>query len=127
MTGRRCNAALRVGDADARHEADEDPGGRDPTRDHHGVLADVEHDRGRDAETIRQQVAAADSHIDYVKWVSETQGQITAKGILEKTGALEDYAVLLCGPPAMMRALEDQFLAMGLPRHRIIFEDFAFR
>ncbi len=78
-------------------------------------------------ETIRQQVAAADSHIDYVKWVSEAQGPITAKGILEKTGALDDYAVLLCGPPPMMRALKDQFLALGLPRHRIIFEDFAFR
>jgi predicted ferric reductase len=78
-------------------------------------------------ETIAQQVAIAGAKIEYVKWVSEEQGTITAKGILEKAGALEDYAVLLCGPPAMMKALKLQFLALGLPRHRIIFEDFAFR
>lgn len=78
-------------------------------------------------DTIEQQVAAADSHIEYVKWVSEERGAITAKGILEKAGALDDYAVLLCGPPAMMKALKQQFLALGLPHHRIIFEDFAFR
>jgi predicted ferric reductase len=78
-------------------------------------------------QTIQEQAASASSRIEYVKWVSEAQGTITAKGILEKTGELDDYAVLLCGPPVMMKALKDQFLALGLPRHRIIFEDFAFR
>jgi predicted ferric reductase len=78
-------------------------------------------------QTIQEQAASASSRIEYVKWVSEAQGTITAKGILEKTGELDDYAVLLCGPPMMMKALQEQFLALGLPRHRIIFEDFAFR
>jgi predicted ferric reductase len=78
-------------------------------------------------DTIAKQVPLADSHIEYVKWISEQNGSITAKGILEKTGPIDDYAVLLCGPPPMMKALKRQFLALGLPRHRIIFEDFAFR
>jgi chorismate mutase len=78
-------------------------------------------------ETIRQRAAFADSRIEYVKWIAAEQGAITAKAILAQIGALDDYAVLLCGPPPMMRALQKQFLALGLPRHRIIFEDFAFR
>ena len=79
-----------------------------------------------DAE-VRQQIALADSYIDYVKWVSNERGKLTADEILKITGPIEDYAIMICGPPAMARALRKQFIQKGFRASRIVFEDFAFR
>lgn len=85
-----------------------------------------EEDAVYDAE-IREQISLADSYIDYVKWVSNERGPLTADAILKIAGPINDYAIMICGPPAMSRALRRQFLQMGFRANRIVFEDFAFR
>lgn len=76
---------------------------------------------------ITEQISAADSYIDYVKWVSSERGTLSADAIIAETGPIDDYAIMVCGPPAMARALEKQFLAKGFRPDRIVYEDFAFR
>jgi predicted ferric reductase len=76
---------------------------------------------------IEEQVSSADSYIDYVKWVSSERGTISADKIIETTGPIDDYAIMICGPPAMARGLRRQFLARGFRPDRIVYEDFAFR
>ena len=76
---------------------------------------------------IEQQIAAADSYIDYVKWVSNECGRMTADAILEITGPIDDYAIMICGPSAMARGLRRQFVQKGFRASRIVYEDFAFR
>ena len=78
-------------------------------------------------DEIKKYVDVADSYVDYVKWVSDDRGPLTAKTILEFAGPLDDYAVMMCAPPKMMRAMRKQFIRAGLPANRIIFEDFTFR
>lgn len=85
-----------------------------------------EEDAVYDAE-VREQISLADSYIDYVKWVSNERGALTADAILKTTGQINDYAIMICGPPAMARALRKQFLQKGFRANRIVFEDFAFR
>lgn len=75
---------------------------------------------------IEQQISSADSYIDYVKWISEERGPLTADAILEITGPVDDYAIMICGPPAMARAVKKQFVRKGFRAGRIVFEDFAF-
>jgi predicted ferric reductase len=79
-----------------------------------------------DAE-ILQQVSSADSYIDYVKWVSSERGTLSADAILQHTGPIDDYAIMICGPPAMARALKKQFVDRGFHESRVMYEDFSFR
>lgn len=76
---------------------------------------------------VQQQISLADSYIDYVKWVSNDRGALTADAILQITGPIDDYAIMICGPPVMSRALRKQFMQKGFRANRIVFEDFAFR
>jgi predicted ferric reductase len=78
-------------------------------------------------EEIEGHITAADSYIDYVKWVSEERGLLTAEAVIEITGPIDEYAIMLCGPPAMAHALRQQFLRKGFRPDRIVFEDFSFR
>lgn len=78
-------------------------------------------------EEIEKCVNVADSYVDYVKWVSDERGTLTAQAILDFTGPIDDYAVMMCAPPQMMRSFRKQFMRAGLPANRIIFEDFHFR
>jgi predicted ferric reductase len=78
-------------------------------------------------DEIEKYVNVADSYVDYVKWVSDERGPLTAHAILDFTGPIDDYAVMMCAPPQMMRSFKKQFIRAGLPANRIIFEDFHFR
>jgi predicted ferric reductase len=65
--------------------------------------------------------------VSFYDWCADTSGFITAKEISDKVGEdIKDYTILLCGPPGMSRALQSQFLKMGVPKERIIFENFNF-
>jgi predicted ferric reductase len=64
--------------------------------------------------------------IHYIRHFSNQDGLLSAATIQEKAGDLTDYAILLCGPPALMRALKKQFVALGVQPSRIFFEDFNF-
>jgi predicted ferric reductase len=59
---------------------------------------------------------------------SATEGSLTIDHILRHTnGDIKDYHVYLCGPLPMIQAFEQKFLALGLPKQQIHFEEFNFR
>ncbi|HJR81964.1 MAG TPA: hypothetical protein VJ821_17960 [Anaerolineales bacterium] len=63
-------------------------------------------------------------HIRY----SAKEGSLTIEDILKNTGGdLRGYDVYLCGPLPMMQAFEKKFLALGLPKSNIHYEEFNFR
>jgi predicted ferric reductase len=63
----------------------------------------------------------------YVRF-SATEGSLTIDHILKNTsGNIKDYHVYLCGPLPMIQAFEQKFLALGLPKRQIHFEEFNFR
>ena len=84
-----------------------------------------EQDAVYDAE-IRETYLSAESYIDYEMWPTATRGRITAAEIASQV-ALDDYAVMLCGQMAFVGDLARQFTALGVPRERIITEEFEFR
>jgi ferredoxin-NADP reductase len=84
-----------------------------------------EQDAVFDAE-IRETYLSAESYIDYEMWPTATRGRITAAEVASQV-ALDDYAVMLCGHMAFVADLARQFTALGVPRERIITEEFEFR
>ena len=79
-----------------------------------------------DAE-IRESYLATESYIDYVLWPTARRGRITAAQVASDVAPLEGYAVMLCGQVAFISDLARQFRAVGVPRDRIITEEFEFR
>jgi predicted ferric reductase len=63
------------------------------------------------------------NHIAY----SNRDGRLTADKIVASSGAPRGKDVYLCGPIAMIEALQKQFIQLGVPRQRIHFEEFNFR
>ncbi|MEQ8505564.1 MAG: ferredoxin reductase family protein [Rhodospirillales bacterium] len=88
------------------------------------VVRDAEH-APYDAE-IREVVPIADSYIDYELWQTADRGRPSAEALLEATRPLEGVAVMLCGRPEFVRDMVRQFTEAGIPRERIIAEDFHF-
>lgn len=63
-------------------------------------------------------------HIRY----SAKEGSLTMEDILKNAGGdVRGYDVYLCGPLPMMQAFEKKFLALGLPKTNIHYEEFNFR
>lgn len=88
-------------------------------------VARKEDDAVYDSE-IRSSYLDADSYIDYQLWLTGRDGRITAKAVADAV-ALDDYAVMLCGPRAFVADMARQFRAIGLPSSRIITEELQFR
>ena len=84
-----------------------------------------EEDAVYDSE-IRESHLSAESYIDYALWPTATRGRITAAQIAAEV-ALEGYAVMLCGQVGFVADLARQFRGLGVPRERIITEEFEFR
>jgi predicted ferric reductase len=78
-------------------------------------------------EEIRDSYLNADSYIDYSLWLTGERGRITAAAIADEIAPLDDYAVMLCGQLNFVKDLARQFQALGIPRERIITEEFEFR
>jgi predicted ferric reductase len=53
-------------------------------------------------------------------------GFMTADDVENVSGNLPEKDILICGPPAMMHALKEQFVGKGVPEHQIHFEEFGF-
>jgi predicted ferric reductase len=85
-----------------------------------------EQDAVYDSE-IRESYLEAESYIDYALWPTATRGRITAAQVAAEIAPLEGYAVMLCGQVRFISDLARQFRAPGLPRERIITEEFEFR
>lgn len=78
-------------------------------------------------EEIRALAAAAPS-VRFHLHLTTTDGLLTAERLAASTGAdLTTSRILLCGPPPMMHALTKQLTTQGVPRSRIISEEFALR
>lgn len=59
---------------------------------------------------------------------SSTAGSLTVEEIVRNLqGGLSDVHVYLCGPLSMIQAFERKFLALGLPKRNIHYEEFNFR
>lgn len=63
----------------------------------------------------------------YIRY-SAVQGSLSVEDIVRNiTGSLSDYHVFLCGPLPMIQAFEKKFIALGLPKKNIHYEEFNFR
>jgi predicted ferric reductase len=60
----------------------------------------------------------------YFLYLTSEQGRITAERVREISGDPAEKYVFLCGPNAMVNALVAQFRRLGVPRERIVVEDF---
>jgi len=59
---------------------------------------------------------------------SATDGSLTMDHILADAGGdVKGHHVYMCGPLPMVQAFEKKFLALGMPREAIHFEEFNFR
>jgi len=62
---------------------------------------------------------------EYILYVSGEQGRLTAQRVDELVkGGVRNKYVFLCGPSPMIDALSHQLRKLGVPRERIIVEDF---
>ncbi|QPM91833.1 ferredoxin reductase family protein [Pseudooceanicola algae] len=75
---------------------------------------------------IRDRFLEADSYIDYNQWTTTDRGRLTAAQIMEEV-ELGDFAVMLCGSSPFVEDMVKQFLALGVPAERIIYEHLQFR
>lgn len=65
-------------------------------------------------------------HLNFVNWCS-TKNQRLSVNILGQMLDLHSLdAILLCGPAPMIESLSKQFLEIGIPKEKIIFENFSF-
>lgn len=56
---------------------------------------------------------------------SKQQGRLDAKTVEKANGGLGNTDIFICGPPAMMYGLKQQFRGLGVPRARIHTEEFT--
>lgn len=56
---------------------------------------------------------------------SSKQGYLSAELVQKQVGNVSDCEVLLCGPKGMMHALEEQFVAAGVTKNHIQYEEFS--
>jgi predicted ferric reductase len=89
-------------------------------------IARDEQDAVYDSE-IRESYLEAESYIEYELWLTARRGRITAAQIAADIAPLDDYAVMLCGQQNFISDIARQFRALGVPRDRIITEEFEFR
>jgi len=63
-------------------------------------------------------------HIRY----SAKEGSLTIEDILQKLGGeVDGHEIYLCGPLPMTQAFEKKFMDLGVPKHRLHYEEFNFR
>jgi predicted ferric reductase len=75
-------------------------------------------------ETAAARNQCLNVHVRY----SAKEGSLTVEDILKKAvGDIRGYDLYLCGPLPMIQAFEKKFLALGLPKTRIHYEEFNFR
>lgn len=65
-------------------------------------------------------------HIKYFDWESHAHSRLTAQNIIDTVPDIQNYTIILCGPPPMMNSLIKQFLEKGVKKENIINEDFSF-
>jgi predicted ferric reductase len=71
------------------------------------------------------QVSAPDKVFRVIPFVGDKQGMLTAQYIQQYSASLPQRAVLVCGPPPMMKGLRQQLRALGVPNRNIHTEEFS--
>ncbi|MGE5644139.1 MAG: ferric reductase-like transmembrane domain-containing protein [Byssovorax cruenta] len=74
--------------------------------------------------------AAAEKHSRFKPRIrcSVTEGSLTVEEIARHTnGTLSERDIYLCGPLAMIQAFEKKFIALGVPKSNLHYEEFNFR
>lgn len=71
------------------------------------------------------QINTRDRVLRIIPFVADKEGFLTAKRITEITPGAVGREILICGPPVMMKALREQFRAVGVPNHAIHTEEFS--
>lgn len=71
-------------------------------------------------------LAAARPNLELVPVDERDEGFIDVARLRRHLGDLDGTEFLLCGPPPMLHALQQQLTAAGVARHRIHFEEFGF-
>jgi predicted ferric reductase len=93
-----------------------------------GPQVDLYYSVKSESEFVHQDTLAAivpsGDNFRSIPWVSEKQGLLTAQKIAEVSDGITGKEVFICGPPPMMKALVQQFKALGVPRRRIHTEEF---
>jgi predicted ferric reductase len=89
-------------------------------------IARDEQDAVYDSE-IRESYLEAESYIEYELWLTAGRGRLTAAQVAADIAPLDDYAVMLCGQQSFIWDIARQFRELGVPRDRIITEEFEFR
>lgn len=76
-------------------------------------------------DTLSKVVAESEKSLHVVPIITDNEGFLDAKKIMEHSGDISDAEVLLCGPPPMMKALRGQLKGMGVKGRNIHSEEFA--
>ena len=74
--------------------------------------------------------AAAEKHSRFKPRIrcSATEGSLTVEDIARNTnGTLSEHDIFLCGPLPMIQAFEKKFIALGVPKSNLHYEEFNFR
>jgi predicted ferric reductase len=71
-----------------------------------------------------ESIAKINKNLNVIFWTSDTNGFISAEKIKLRTSDIMQRDILICGPDAMMLALKNQFLRMGLKKEEVHTEEF---
>ncbi|HEY6737069.1 MAG TPA: ferredoxin reductase family protein [Candidatus Saccharimonadia bacterium] len=74
---------------------------------------------------LTTQINTPDRVLRVIPFIAEKQGMLTAQYIASVSPNVADRDILVCGPPPMMKAMRQQFRALGVPNHAIHTEEFA--
>ena len=72
-----------------------------------------------------QIISKNDSTFKYVNWPTQKNKRLTAEKIAKDISLKEVVHILLCGPMGMMEGLKKQFISLGVPETKIMFENFS--
>lgn len=70
------------------------------------------------------EIAGATGQLKVILFCADKQGYISAEQI-EKYSGLVGKEIFVCGPPALMKSLKEQFSKLKIPRERVHSEEFA--
>jgi predicted ferric reductase len=72
--------------------------------------------------------AVANRHPSFriIPFPEDVQGHITVRDVEQISEGFRNRDILICGPPAMIENLTDQFVTRGVPKRQIHFERFGF-
>jgi predicted ferric reductase len=77
------------------------------------------------SEELTRLSAGLKGSLDFTLHDSSKQGFISVEQIAKQVQNVAECEVLLCGPKGMMKALEEQFIAAGVSKKHIQYEEFS--